>query len=80
MHELKEPDKEKLLHCCRWFTHFIQGGINILDKIFYSDEAWFQLSEYVNGQNNRIWSAENPQTFHERLLHSLKVGVWCAVS
>jgi hypothetical protein len=24
--------------------------------------------------------AENPHTFHERPLHSVKVGVWCAVS
>jgi hypothetical protein len=27
-----------------------------------------------------MWSAENPNTFHERPLHSLKVRVWCAVS
>jgi hypothetical protein len=26
---------------CRLFTHFIRGGINILDKFFKSDEAWF---------------------------------------
>jgi hypothetical protein len=31
MHELKESDKDKLLQYCRWFTHFIQGGIDILD-------------------------------------------------
>jgi hypothetical protein len=28
--------------------------------------------------NNRIRRAENPHTFHERPLHTLKVGVWCA--
>jgi hypothetical protein len=27
-----------------------------------------------------MWSAENSHTFHERLLHSLKVKVWHAVS
>jgi hypothetical protein len=40
-------------------------------------------STYVDtliANNNRIWSAENPHTFHERPLHSLKVGVWFAVS
>jgi hypothetical protein len=51
-----------------------------LDKIFCCDEAWLYLSGYVNSQNSRIWSADNPHTFHERPLHSLKVGVWCAVS
>jgi hypothetical protein len=53
---------------------------DILDKVFYSDEAWFHLSGYVNSQNSRTWSAENPHTFQERPLHSLKVGKWCAVS
>jgi hypothetical protein len=80
MHGFKEPDKEKLLQYFRWFTHFIRGCINILDKVFYSDEACVHLSGYVNSQNSRIWSAENPHTFHERPLYSLKVGVWCAVS
>jgi transposase len=31
MHELKEPDKEKRLQLCRWFTHFIPGCIDILN-------------------------------------------------
>jgi hypothetical protein len=75
MHELQESDKEEQLQYCRWFVHFIQGGRDILDKIFYSDEVWFHLSGYVNSQNSRIWSAKNLHTFHERLLHSLKVGV-----
>jgi hypothetical protein len=68
MHELREPDKEKGLQYCRWFTHFIQGGIDILDKVFYSDEAWFHLSGYVNSENSRIRSAANLHIFHERLL------------
>jgi hypothetical protein len=55
-------------------------GIDILDKVFFGDEAWFHLSGYVNSQNNRIWSAENTPTFYERPLHSLEVRVWCSVS
>jgi hypothetical protein len=42
--------------------------------------TWLHLSEYVNIQNSKMWSAEIPHTFHERLLHSLKVGVCFAVS
>jgi hypothetical protein len=30
--------------------------------------------------NSKIWSAENPQTFHDKPLRSLKVAVCCAVS
>jgi hypothetical protein len=55
-------------------------GYRYSDKVFYSNEAWFHISGYINSQNNRICSIENLHTFHERLLHSLKVRVWCAVS
>jgi hypothetical protein len=30
-------------------------------------------SGYIKSQNSRIWSGENPHTFHERPLHFLKV-------
>jgi hypothetical protein len=56
MHELEEPNKEKLLQYCRWFTHFIGGGVDIVDKVFCNDEAWLYLSGYINSQNSRIWS------------------------
>jgi hypothetical protein len=79
MHELKEPDKEKRLQCCRWFTHFIRGGTDILDKVFYCDEAWLHLSGHGSSQNNRIWSAKNPRISRERPFISLEVGVCYAV-
>ncbi|XP_031357888.1 uncharacterized protein LOC116181640 [Photinus pyralis] len=47
---------------------------------FSSDEAHFHLNGYVNKQNFRYWSENNPQIVHERPLHSSKVTVWCAVS
>lgn len=79
--ELKDPDKEKRLVYCRWFRSFVDyHGIGELDRVFFSDEAWFHLSGYVNSQNTRIWSTENPHVLHENPLHCLKIGVWCAVS
>jgi len=47
---------------------------------FFTDEAWFHLSRYVNSQNTRIWAAENHHTMHEEPLHSQKIRVWCGVS
>jgi hypothetical protein len=47
---------------------------------FFSDEAWFYLQGYINTQNNRYWSSQNPHLTHEVLLHPVKVGAWCAVS
>jgi hypothetical protein len=52
----------------------------LLDISFFSDEAWVHLSGYVNSQNYRIWSSENPHAFVETRLHPVKVGVWIAVS
>ncbi|PNF42004.1 hypothetical protein B7P43_G12994 [Cryptotermes secundus] len=48
--------------------------------VFFSDEAHFHLSGYVNKQNMRYWSGNNPRDLHERPLHSDKVTVWCALS
>jgi len=53
---------------------------SILVYIWFSDEAWFHLSGYVNSQNSRIWGSENPNAIHEEPLHSEKIGVWCGMS
>jgi hypothetical protein len=47
---------------------------------FFSDEAWFHLQGYINTQNNRYWSSQNPHLTHEVPLHPVKVGVWYAES
>jgi hypothetical protein len=53
----------------------MQGDTDILDKVYKSDEAWIHLSGYINSQNSRIWSAENPHTFHENSLQKLFGGM-----
>lgn len=78
--EMKPLDNEKRFRYCQWFKRFIRNNINILDKTFFSDEAWFHLSGYVNGQNSRFWSTTNPHSVMPKPLHSQKIGVWCAVS
>ena len=39
----------------------LSGPANDLQKIIFSDEAYFDLGGYVNKQNCRIWSSENSQ-------------------
>jgi hypothetical protein len=41
---------------------------------------WFHVQEYINTQNNRYCSSQNPHLTHEVLLHPVKINVWCAVS
>lgn len=48
-------------------------------RILFSDEAHFWLNGYVNKQNCRIWSDENPQAYVETPLHPEKLTVWCAL-
>lgn len=43
------------------------------------DEAHFWLNGYVNKQNCRIWSEENPREFMETPLHPQKITVWCGL-
>jgi hypothetical protein len=45
--------------------------------LFFMGEAWFYLSGYINCQNSRIWSAENPHALHVNPLHLSKIG--CSV-
>ena len=44
------------------------------EKIFFSDEAHFDLGGYVNKQNCRT---ENPHAYIEKLTQPKRVIVWC---
>lgn len=49
-------------------------------NILFSDEAHFHLNGFVNKQNCRYWSAEQPWRKHQKPLHCQKVTVWAAIS
>lgn len=52
----------------------------LVHNFWISDEAIFHLSGYVNKQNFRYWSGNNPHTLHKNPLHSEQVTVWYAMS
>ena len=70
----------KRVRFCLWIKDFLTQNPGILDVTFFTDEAWFHLSGYVNSLNTRTWAAENPYTVHEEPLHSQKIGVWCGIT
>jgi hypothetical protein len=72
------PDYLQRVRFCNWFNEIMNN--DILDNTFFSDEGWFHLDGYVNKQNYRIWSGENPHAVRTATLHPVKVGVWLAVS
>ncbi len=48
VHELLPLNYDRCVTYCQWLLNFIQTSPCMLNDAFYSDEAWFQLSEYVN--------------------------------
>jgi hypothetical protein len=64
---------------CELFLNMVVGGFVGTFLFCSTDEAWFHPSEYVNAQNTRYWSSENPRMFRQRPLHDLQTGVLCAV-
>jgi hypothetical protein len=67
--ELKPADHEKRIRYCEWFTNFIQTKtVDILDVTFFTDEVCFHLSAFVNTQNTRLCSSENPHAVHDQKL------------
>lgn len=78
--ELLPADLPRRMQYCEWFQNTLTVDGEILSKTFFTDEAWFHRTGYVNSQNFRTWSTENPHVFIETPLHPEKVGVWAAIS
>lgn len=80
VHSLQPADHGPRMVFSNWITNAVCNGEVDPEMTFFTDEAWFHLSGYVNSQNSRYWCSENPHISHEKPLHDVKVGVWCAVS
>lgn len=78
LQHLRPNHFEQRLNYCNWFNEILQE--EDLNRTFFSDEAWIHLSGYINSQNYRTWSTENPHVFVENTLHPIKVGIWVAMS
>ncbi len=55
VHELLPLDYNHRVIYCQWLLNFVQARPTMLNDVFYSDEAWFQLSGYVNSPAPRHW-------------------------
>ncbi len=56
LQEIQPPDYQKRVEFFNWFVDQFGDSVEkILPSIFFSDEAWFNLSGYINSQNFRIW-------------------------
>jgi hypothetical protein len=77
--ELSERDKASRLQFCNEFLGLVKKNNDIVNTLLMSDEIHFNVSGYVNKQKCHYWTTNNRRELHQRLLHSAKVPVWCAV-
>lgn len=76
MQHLKETDISSRLSFANWMT----SHLDVVDKLWFSDEAHFYLNSQVNKQNCRYWGNEKPDFYIEKPLHGERVTVWAALS
>jgi hypothetical protein len=61
---------------CPWFRDANTANAEeILNAPFFTDEARFHASDYVNSQNSCVCSATNPREVKDTPSHDQKVGV-----
>ncbi|GFX06504.1 transposable element Tc3 transposase [Trichonephila clavipes] len=77
--EIHQNDHQARRRFVEWAQNEIAVVPDFHKRILFSDEAYFWLNGYVNKQNCRIWSEDNPQVFVETPLHPEKLTVWCAL-
>jgi len=78
-HKLKELDKASHVNFSRHFLDIVDNDEGVLDVLIMLDEAHFHLSGYVNKQNFRYWSDNNPMQLHVKPLHIEKITILCGV-
>lgn len=75
--ELKPLDHMKRRTFSNWALEMLEEDDQFHRKIIFSDEAHFWINGFVNKQNMRYWSGENPHVLEETSLHPQKITVWC---
>ena len=71
---------EKRVAMCCWFCDKIDENPYFLDNLWFSDEAHFLFSGYVNSKNNIFWGLIPPEGCLQLSLHSIKYTPWVAIS
>ena len=78
--KLHNCDEEARKRYCGRFVRKCHGCAQLIENIWFADEAHFHLDGRVSSQNNRYWGNEPPKEVAERPLHSKKCIAWCGVS
>lgn len=77
--ELTQWDMDRRDQFSFRMLRMISNGAIDPNKIWFSDEAHFWLSGYVNKQNYRFWAKENPRIVRTTTMKPQRITVWCAI-
>jgi hypothetical protein len=78
--EIKLVDYEKRVRFCNWFIDHVHDELLDLKLTFFTHETNCNLSGYVNSQNNRHWSSENPHALIQLPPYDQNVDVLRAIN
>lgn len=76
MQHLKDRDIDTRMEFANWALE----NPEVINNIWFSDEAHFYMDGAVNKQNLRFWSESKPEFYEEKTLHSQHVTAWAAMS
>ncbi|GBN27154.1 hypothetical protein AVEN_157270-1 [Araneus ventricosus] len=83
MQILEKLKPNEWLQCVAFPTEMlsrIENEHDLLNRIIFSDETTFHVSNKVNKHSWRISDSENPHVVQEVERNSPKINVWCALS
>jgi hypothetical protein len=78
-HNLQEEDYPRRAAMCAEVIDRIESA-NVINKIFFSDEATFHTFGKISRHNCRIWADEKPPNFLEWERDTPKVNVWLGMT
>lgn len=62
------------------FINAFNNDPDMLENIWFTDEAHFELVPSLNKQNNRYWAPQQPYETIETELHPARTTAWAAIS
>jgi hypothetical protein len=78
--DLNESDFDRRSQFCEIWLEKFKNDPNLIDHIFWSDEARFDRNAVVNRHNCTYWSSENPHVKFKVSNTGQGIMVWCGLT